>query len=163
MRNVAYSAFFLIFASRDPTDCGPFILYVSACCSIFSYVVDMNIEEYRSFCLSLGSDVEERMPFGAFKAAQGVLAFYVKGHIFSYFNIDNFTIVNLKCQPDRILSLKEQYPCISNPYNMSSKHWIGVDPTMASPQLLRSLTGNSYQLVKQKYMNPNRSLGFMAD
>lgn len=93
----------------------------------------MNIEEYRSFCLSLGSDIEERMPFGAFKAAQGVLAFYVKGHIFSYFNIDNFTIVNLKCQPDRILSLKEQYPCISNPYNMSSKHWIGVNPTMAIP------------------------------
>jgi HK97 family phage major capsid protein len=30
----------------------------------------MNIEEYRSFCLSLGSDIEERMPFGAFKAAQ---------------------------------------------------------------------------------------------
>ena len=134
MRNVAYSAFFLIFASNAPTGYGPFILYVSAC------------------CLSLGSDIEERMPFGAFKAAQGVLAFYVKGHIFSYFNIDNFTIVNLKCQPDRILSLKEQYPCISNPYNMSSKHWIGVDPTMASPQLLRSLTENSYQLVKQKYM-----------
>ena len=83
MRIVAYSAFFLIFASNDPTGYGSFILYVSACCSIFSYVVDMNIEEYRSFCLSLGSDVEERMPFGAFKAAQGVLAFYVKGHIFS--------------------------------------------------------------------------------
>ena len=45
MRNVAYSAFFLIFASNDPTGYGSFILYVSACGFIFSYVVDMNIEE----------------------------------------------------------------------------------------------------------------------
>ena len=33
----------------------------------------MNIEDYREFCLSLGADVEEKLPFTAFKYAGGVL------------------------------------------------------------------------------------------
>ena len=37
----------------------------------------MNVEELRDYSLSLGADVEERMPFVAFRVAQGVLAFYV--------------------------------------------------------------------------------------
>ena len=27
----------------------------------------MNIEDYREFCLSLGADVEEKLPFAGFK------------------------------------------------------------------------------------------------
>ena len=45
----------------------------------------MNIEDYREFCLSLGEDVEEKLPFTAFRYASGVLAFYVHGHMFSFF------------------------------------------------------------------------------
>jgi len=111
----------------------------------------MNIEEYRDYCLSLGKDVEERMPFGAFKAAAGVLAFYVQGHMFAYFDTDRFTIVTLKCQPDRIEELKEHHSAVGNPYNMSVRHWIGVDATLADAPLLRELTLNSYTIVKQKY------------
>ena len=37
----------------------------------------MNIEEYRDYCLSLGDDVEEKLPFTAFKYAGDVLVFYV--------------------------------------------------------------------------------------
>ena len=37
----------------------------------------MNIEDYRNYCLSLGDDVEERMPFRAFRYASEVLVFYV--------------------------------------------------------------------------------------
>lgn len=110
----------------------------------------MNIEDYREFCLSLGSDVEERMPFQAFKAANGVLVFYVGGHMFSYFDINSFTIVSLKCQPERIEELKERYPAIGNPYNMSVRHWIGIDPTAASNELLCELTRNSYHLVRSQ-------------
>ena len=35
----------------------------------------MNIEDYRGFCLSLGEDVEEKLPFTAFHYASGVLVF----------------------------------------------------------------------------------------
>lgn len=111
----------------------------------------MNIEEYRNYCLSLGDDVEERMPFGTFKAARGVLVFYVAGHMFSYFDTDNFTVVNLKCQPERIAELKERCEAVGNPYNGSERHWVGVNPTLADNRLMRLLTLNSYLIVKQKY------------
>ena len=110
----------------------------------------MNIEDYRAFCLSLGSDVEERMPFQTFKAANGVLVFYVGGHMFSLFDINSFSIISLKCQTERIAELKERYPAISNPYNMSVRHWIGIDPYLASNELLCELTRNSYLLVRSQ-------------
>ena len=111
----------------------------------------MNVEEYRDYCLSLGSDVEEKMPFGAFNHASGVLVFYVKGHMFSFFDADNFGVVTLKCHPEHIDELKEQHPAIGNPYNLSPKHWIGVDARLASTHLLQTLTRESYEIVKTKY------------
>ena len=111
----------------------------------------MNIEDYREYCLSLGTDVEEKMPFTAFKYASGVLVFYVHGHMFSFFDCDNFCVITLKCQPERIEDLKVQFDCIGNPYNESPKHWIGVNPGMAPDNLLKELTKNSYEIVKTKY------------
>ena len=111
----------------------------------------MNVEELRDYCLSLGTDVEEKMPFQAFKAARGVLAFYVGGHMFCYFDVDRFEVVTVKCQPERIEELKEQQPAVGNPYNMSPRHWIGIDTTAADSDLLRTLTRRSYDLVKEQY------------
>lgn len=111
----------------------------------------MNVEELRDYCLSLGGDVGEKMPFQAFRAANGVLAFYVHGHMFCYFDVDDYKVVNLKCQPERIAELKERYPAISNPYNMSARHWIGIDPALADNALMRELVRNSYQIVKDKW------------
>jgi len=111
----------------------------------------MNIEDYREYCLSLGTDVEEKFPFTAFKYACGVLVFYVHGHMFSFFDCDNFSVITLKCQPERIEDLKAQYDCIGNPYNEPPKHWIGINPTTAPNALLQELTRNSYEIVKAKY------------
>ncbi len=111
----------------------------------------MNIEDYRDYCLLLGTDVEEKMPFTAFKYASGVLAFYVNGHMFSFFDCDNFGVITLKCQPDRIEELRANYDCIGKPYNMSAKYWIGIDANSATDFLLKDLTKNSYEIVKAKY------------
>ena len=111
----------------------------------------MNIEDYHEYCLSLGEDVEEKLPFTAFKYAGGVLAFYVHGHMFSFFDCDNFGIVTLKCQPNRIEELKAQHRSIGKPFNLSPKYWIGVDANTAPDELLRELTRNSYKIVKTKY------------
>ncbi len=111
----------------------------------------MNIEEYRDYCLSLGSDVEEKLPFTAFKYATGVLVFYVHGHVFSFFDCDNYSVITLKCQPERIGLLQENYDCIGKPFNMSPKYWIGVNPSEAPDNLLKELTKNSYEIVKTKY------------
>jgi len=111
----------------------------------------MNIEDYRYFCLSLGDDVEEKLPFTKFKSGEGVLVFYVCGHMFSFFDCNDFSLISLKCQPERIVELKEENDCIGNPYNASTKHWIGIDPHTAPEALLKDLTRNSYEIVKKKY------------
>jgi len=111
----------------------------------------MNIEDYRAFCLSLGDDVEEKLPFTAFRYASAVLVFYVHGHMFSFFDCDDFGVVTLKCQPDRIDELRAAHDCIDKPYNLSPKHWLGIDARTAPDDLLRELTINSYNIVKAKY------------
>lgn len=111
----------------------------------------MNIEDYREYCLSLGTDVEEKLPFTAFQYASGVLVFYVCGHMFSFFDCDKYGVITLKCQPDRIGELQAQYPCIVKPFNMSPKYWIGIDANTAQDDLLKELTHNSYEIVKAKY------------
>ena len=111
----------------------------------------MNIEDYREFCLSLGEGIEEKLPFQKFKNGEGVLVFYVMGHMFSFFDCNDFSVISLKCQPERIEDLKALYECIGNPYNESPKHWIGIDPNSAPDDLLQELTRNSYEIVKAKY------------
>ena len=95
----------------------------------------MNIEDYREYCLSLGADVEEKLPFQKF----------------SFFDCNDFSVISLKCQPERIEDLKAQHDCIGNPYNESPKHWIGINPNSAPDDLLQELTRNSYEIVKAKY------------
>ncbi len=111
----------------------------------------MNIEDYREFCLSLGDDVEEKLPFTAFHHASGVLVFYVHGHMFSFFDCDHFNVITLKCQPDRIDELRAAHDCIVKPFNMSPKHWLGIETNTAPDGLLQELTRNSYEIVKAKY------------
>ncbi|MCI6551219.1 MAG: MmcQ/YjbR family DNA-binding protein [Prevotella sp.] len=111
----------------------------------------MNIESYRDLCLSMGEDVTEKMPFGAFKSAVGVLAFYVCGHMFSFFDVDHFTLITLKCDPSEIDELKERHSCIGPPANLSARYWIGVNPDEADDALLERLTRQSYEIVRRKY------------
>ena len=111
----------------------------------------MNIENYREYCLSLGEGIEEKLPFQKFKNGEGVLVFYVMGHMFSFFDCNDFSVISLKCQPECIEDLKAQYECVGNPYNESPKHWIGINPYSAPDDLLKELTRNSYQIVKAKY------------
>ena len=116
----------------------------------------MNIEAYREYCLSLGEGIEEKLPFQKFKSGEGVLAFYVAGHMFSFFDCNDFSVISLKFQPERIEELKAQHECVGNPYNESPKHWIGVSPASAPDELLKELTRNSYEIVKAKYAKDKR-------
>lgn len=65
----------------------------------------MDIEELRRYCLSLSEETEEKFPFQQFKAAKDVLAFYIGGHIFCYFDINDLTHVTVKCQPEKVTGM----------------------------------------------------------
>lgn len=109
----------------------------------------MNVEDIRTFCLSLG-EVEERFPFGKFRAARDVLAFYVCGHMFCYFDINDISCINIKAEKDDIMTLR-QNDFIGEPYNGNAKYWIGVDAVACRDSMLRQLIDNSYSIVRAKY------------
>lgn len=102
----------------------------------------MNIEEFRFYCLSL-KGVEEGLPFG-----DDVLAFKVGGKIFALTDINTFISVNLKCDPEKAVELREQYPSVMPGYHMNKKHWNTVLADGSVPdRLLKEWTKHSYDLV----------------
>ena len=81
----------------------------------------------KEYCLSLGV-VEEKLPFAKMPGGDTVLAFYVNGHTFCYCDIDDFRIVIVKCQPERIPELMETAKGICQPdSHFNPKYWIGLE------------------------------------
>jgi predicted DNA-binding protein (MmcQ/YjbR family) len=103
----------------------------------------MNIEELREYCLQLPF-VTEGTPFGP-----DVLVFKVHEKIFALAGISNIpTYVNLKCDPDRAVELREQYPDITPGYHMNKQHWNSVvTEGELTRDLLLELIRHSYNLV----------------
>ena len=104
----------------------------------------MHIEDFRSYCLDL-KGVEETLPFGP-----ETLVFKVMGKMFALTGLDDEEFrVNLKCDPERAIELRAQYPDIIPGWHMSKKHWNTVyfERGMISEDLLIELIDHSYQLV----------------
>ncbi len=113
----------------------------------------MNAEEFRDYCLSLPGTTE-KMPFQSFQAAKSILAFYINGHIFCYYDIDKFDECTIKCAPMDIPILEERYSSVGTPYNMNPKYWIGVKFNSDMPDnKLLELVRQSYEIVKAKQHN----------
>ena len=102
----------------------------------------MNIEEFRDYCLSKPG-VTEDMPFG-----ENTLVFKVGGKMFALTDINTFASINLKCDPEKALELRDQYPFILPGYHMNKKHWntVVLDGAI-SRNLLTELIDHSYTLV----------------
>ncbi len=104
----------------------------------------MNIEAFRDYCLSLPK-AEESTPFGA-----DILVFKIMGKVFVICPIDTFSFINLKCDPEIAIQLRERYPAVTPGYHMNKKHWnsIKIDGSI-SDKLIKEWTKNSYALVIQ--------------
>lgn len=112
----------------------------------------MNIEDLRNFCISL-QGVTEKTPFGRFAARyDSILVFYVLDHMFCFFDIDDFTSVNLRSTPAEIEELRLTRNAVGNPLNRSLKHWIKIDFNKDIPDsLIYSLIKQSYDIVREQY------------
>ena len=80
----------------------------------------MDIETYRNYCLSL-KGAEEKMPFD-----KTTLVFSVKGKMFSSTNIETFEHINVKCEPEKALLLREKHEEVIPGYYMNKKHWNSI-------------------------------------
>jgi predicted DNA-binding protein (MmcQ/YjbR family) len=105
----------------------------------------MNIEEFREYCMTKPG-VTEEFPFD-----ETTLVFKVMGKMFALTNLDGDWSLALKCNPERAIELREQFPVIRPGYHMSKVHWntVMMDGSL-SQKLILELIDHSYQLVVEK-------------
>ena len=103
---------------------------------------NLHLDELRDHCLSKPA-VSETFPFDA-----STLVFKVAGKMFALCNVDEFTGINLKCDPDFALELRERYDAVAPGWHMSKVHWntVSVDSD-ASREAILQWVDDSYALV----------------
>jgi predicted DNA-binding protein (MmcQ/YjbR family) len=102
----------------------------------------MNIEEFRSYCLSKPATTEH-IPFGP-----SALVFKVMNKMFALADLDAFQTVSLKCDPEQATMLREQYAQVRAGYHMNKKHWNTIDMDGSiSDAVVYQWIDASYQLV----------------
>ena len=105
----------------------------------------MHIEQFREYALAKKGTSED-FPFD-----EHTLCLRVMGKIFAITGLDSIQFtVNLKCDPDYALELREKYPEVQAGWHMNKKHWNTVDFEGAlDDTTLRHLVDHSYdQVVK---------------
>jgi predicted DNA-binding protein (MmcQ/YjbR family) len=102
----------------------------------------MNIEDFREYCLSK-KGVTESFPFD-----KTTLVFKIGGKMFALTSIEMFQSVNLKCDPERSIELRETFYGIKPGYHMNKLHWntVTIDSDVSN-QLLLELIDHSFDLI----------------
>jgi len=103
----------------------------------------MDLETFREYCLKK-KHVTEGTPFG-----EEVLVFKVGGKIFALASLDEIpATVNLKCDPDLALELRDRFEQVQPGYHMNKKHWNTVEIGTGVPDFaVRKMIDHSYELV----------------
>jgi len=105
----------------------------------------MNIEELREYCLGK-KGVTEEFPFD-----EDTLVFKVMGKMFLLTGLDKEFTINLKCDPEKALVLREKYHAVQPGFHMNKKHWntVRIDGSLSDELIFRWID-ESYDLVKKK-------------
>ncbi|MET8881361.1 MmcQ/YjbR family DNA-binding protein [Streptomyces rubiginosohelvolus] len=102
----------------------------------------MTPERLRTFCLEFNASVEE-FPFGPETSV-----FKVLGKMFALTALEARPLtVNLKCDPDEAIRLRETHTAIVPGWHMSKRHWNTVTVSGVPDRLLREMIEDSYDLV----------------
>ena len=108
----------------------------------------MNIEELRSYCLSV-KGAAESFPFD-----ETTLVFKVMGKMFAYVGLepkDGIFRVNLKCDGDRAIDLRERYQGVKRGIHTASLLWNAVELDSDVPDnLIVELVNHSVEEVIKK-------------
>lgn len=83
----------------------------------------MDIEQVREFCLSI-KGAEECFPFD-----ETILVFKVMGKMFAFMSLDRKAegfMMNLKCDPEYAIQLREQYEYVIPGFHSNKKYWNSV-------------------------------------
>ncbi|MGW9449518.1 MmcQ/YjbR family DNA-binding protein [Streptomyces sp. NPDC055632] len=102
----------------------------------------MTPDELRALCLEF-DDASEEFPFGPETSV-----FKVAGKLFALSALDSEPLrVNLKCDPDEAVRLREEHPAIAPGHHMNKRHWNTVTVGELPAPMVRELVEDSYDLV----------------
>jgi len=103
----------------------------------------MNVEELRDYCLSM-KGATECFPFD-----DVTLVLKVQGKMFAIIPLSTIeTSISLKCDPERAITLREEYEEVVPAYHSNKKHWntVYIDDRLTR-KLICEWIDHSYTLV----------------
>ncbi|MDN3205706.1 MmcQ/YjbR family DNA-binding protein [Algoriphagus sediminis] len=102
----------------------------------------MTLSYLRDYCLAKPGTTEDT-PFD-----EVTLCFRVGGKIFAITSLDIFDFINLKCDPEKAIELREKHEGITPGYHMNKKNWnsVSVEGNVPDPLILE-LVDHSYDLI----------------
>ena len=111
----------------------------------------MNIETIREYCITK-KEVSESFPFD-----ESTLVFKVFDKMFALLSLEGDSNLNLKCDPEWAVELREKYSFITPGYHMNKQHWNSIDLVeTGSEKLIFEMIDHSYQLVVNKLPSSKR-------
>lgn len=102
----------------------------------------MNVESVRNYCLQK-KGVTEELPFD-----ENSPVYKVMGKIFAITNLTPPYSINLKCDPEKAIELRERYDDVTPGYHMNKSHWNTIELSGNIPsKLIKEWIDHSYELV----------------
>lgn len=115
--------------------------------------MQLNLETIRAHCMEKEGKVKEEFPFDEY-----ILVFKANGKIFILIMTDAHPLtINLKCDPERAIELRERYAAVTPGYHMNKKHWntVVLDGTIP-PREIFAMIDHSYDLIAKSAKSPSR-------
>jgi predicted DNA-binding protein (MmcQ/YjbR family) len=107
----------------------------------------MHIEQLRDFCIAK-KGVTEHFPFD-----EVTLVFKVMNKMFALSSLDKWEkgeeSINLKCDPEKALELREEFEGINPGWHMNKRLWntVTINNADVSDDFVKELINHSYDLV----------------
>lgn len=104
--------------------------------------IEMNLEQVRNFCLSK-KGATETLPFD-----EDTPVYKVMNKIFLLANLTTPYSINIKCDPEKAVELREKYDDVVPGYHMNKIHWntVYIETTIPD-KLFYEWIDHSYNLI----------------
>lgn len=104
----------------------------------------MNLEIIREYCLNK-KGVAESLPFN-----EDSPVYKVMGKIFLIANLNTPVSINIKCDPEKAVEIREKYDAVTPGYHMNKLHWntIEFNSSISDEEILEWID-DSYNLIVQ--------------
>jgi predicted DNA-binding protein (MmcQ/YjbR family) len=113
----------------------------------------MNIEEFRNYCLAK-KGTSDGFPFD-----KTTLVIKVMNKMFALTDIDDEFSINIKCEPENAVELREKYSAVKPGYHMNKALWntILIDGSIPD-KLLYKWIDDSYNLIVDKLTKKEKEI-----